>query len=366
MPRHLPVLDGLRGVAVLLVMWCHVPAHTPGYPSWLNAALMLVGPGSLGVEIFFVLSGFLITRILLAERAAGTPLRWFLLRRAFRIFPAYYVLLLLLLPTRPLDEIAWCAIYLHNLDAILRPHATPLGHTWSLCVEEHFYLMWPPLVAFAAAATAARVLAWAVLPLAFAGAVLVGCTVHSDYVMNAVQHGSPFRFFSLGAGCLLAFHERPLLERSRARALVVAGCLAVALAMHPLLLYVLGPWWSGRLWLPLELQQATWLLHSTSLATAIVLLGIGTRATGRSPLRLLTWSPLRGVGRISYGLYLYHFPIYWALLLHAPTPALAAAAIVLTFVAAIVSYWMLERPLLRYAGRFRGAPPPSAIVGASA
>ena len=95
--RHLPVLDGLRAVAVLLVLWCHVPLATAGYPEWLRTANTLVGPGGTGVELFFVLSGFLITRILIREREQQVPVRWFLLRRILRIFPIYYLLLLVML-----------------------------------------------------------------------------------------------------------------------------------------------------------------------------------------------------------------------------------------------------------------------------
>ena len=366
MPRHLPALDGLRGIAVLLVLWCHVPLTTVGYPQWLGLAHFLVTPGALGVEIFFVLSGFLITRILLAERRIGTPVRWFLLRRAFRIFPIYYLLLLVLLPTRPLGEIAWCAVYLHNLDAILWAHPTPLAHTWSLCVEEHFYLLWPPLVAFAGAATAERVLWRFVLPLAMVGAVVVGYTVQHDYVLNAVQHGSPFRFLSLGAGCLLAFHERALVERVWLRVLLIVACLVTAAALYPVLLFALVPYWRGGPWLPPQLELPLWLPYSVALGTGIVLTAIGVRPTGWSPLRILAWAPLRAVGRISYGLYLYHWPIYWAVLLEAPTPPRVLLALGLTFAVATGSYWLVERPLLRYAGRFRGAPAPAQLARASA
>lgn len=359
MPKHLPVLDGLRGIAVLLVMWAHIPQATPGYPDWLHAAVVLLGPSTVGVEIFFVLSGFLITRILLVERATGTPLRWFLLRRALRIFPIYYLLLLVLLPSQPLAEIGWCAIYLHNLDAILRPHMTPLSHTWSLCVEEHFYLLWPPLIAFARPATAERVLKWIVMPLAVTGAIVAGVTVDPALVMNAVQHGSPFRFFSLGAGCLLAFHERAVFDRRWTGALVVVSCSAVALALHPLILFVLGPYWcSTGEWLPGTLLHPVWLVHSGAEATAIVTFAVLTGSSKWSPMRLLTWWPLRAIGRISYGLYLYHWPIYFAIVWFTPTPARVAIVIVLTFVTATVSYWVIERPILRYAGRFRGHAPP--------
>ena len=150
MPRHLPSLDGLRAIAVLLVLWQHVPLHTEGYPLWLEQARWLVNPGNLGVELFFALSGFLITRILLAEQRAGHQVRWFLLRRMLRIFPIYYLLLMVMAFWRPADELAWCALYVSNFADVFAPAAgpKPLGHTWSLCVEEHFYLLWPLAVAF--------------------------------------------------------------------------------------------------------------------------------------------------------------------------------------------------------------------------
>jgi peptidoglycan/LPS O-acetylase OafA/YrhL len=359
MPRHLPVLDGLRGIAVLLVMWCHVPTSTPGYPEWLGAALWLIGPGSLGVEIFFVLSGFLITRILLAERARGTPLRWFLLRRACRIFPIYYLFLLVMLPSQPLSEIGWCAVYLHNLDAILRPHLSPFSHTWSLCVEEHFYLLWPPVVTFCKPATSARVIKWLVMPFALICALVIGITVRPDLVMNAVQHNSLCRFFSLGAGCLLALHEGALFERHRGRSVVLA-CFATALLMHPMIHFLFGPYYTETIWLPPETGQGVWLIHSGALATGIVTLGIVGGRAKLSPMRLLTLPPLRAVGRISYGLYLYHWPIYFATVWFDPTPAKAATAIGATFAVATASYWAIERPILRYASRFRGAVAPPA------
>lgn len=366
MPRHLPVLDGLRGVAVLLVLWCHVPLAIPGYPGWLGLAHFLIGPASLGVEIFFVLSGFLITRILIAERDQGTPVRWFLLRRACRIFPIYYLLLLVLLPSQRVEDVAWSAVYLHNLHAILWPELTPFSHMWSLCVEEHFYLLWPPVVAFCRPATARRVLVFGVMPFAVVGAVVVGVTVHPDYVMNAVQHGSPFRFFSLGAGCLMAMHETRLFGPPRHGVRLALVCFAIALALHPLLWFVIGPWWTGGAWLPGQLLQPVWLLHNCALGTAILASAVLWGTARWSPLRLLSMAPLRAVGRISYGLYLYHWPIYWAVVWHQPTAACAALAVGLTFAAATASYWVVERPILRYASRWRGSARPAAATAAIA
>src|SRR5882672_2186860 len=126
-----------------MVLWSHVPvASTPGVVRLLRSAF---NPGYLGVDLFFVLSGFLITRILLADRENERPLRFFLARRALRIFPIYYLLLAVLLLAKPGQYLAWCAIYLSNFHFMFDKTPNPLPHTWSLAIEEHFYLIWPPI-----------------------------------------------------------------------------------------------------------------------------------------------------------------------------------------------------------------------------
>lgn len=354
-PRHLPVLDGLRAVAVLLVLWCHVPSGIPDYPAWLGVAHWLVGPGGLGVEIFFVLSGFLITRILLAERERAAPVRWFLLRRMLRIFPIYYLLLLILLPFRPLDELGWCAVYLANLRSITSSMSGPLEHTWSLCIEEHFYLLWPLVVAFAPLRWARRTLSWFVIPGAVVGAVVVGQLVTNDGgALTIVAHGSPFRFASLGAGCLVAFAEPWFTAAPRRLLRLGLALLGAAMLIHPHLVLLLGPTWSGTgEWVPRTYAPVIGLVHSAVLGTGILLVTLHAQATRRSPLRALAWSPLRAIGRISYALYLYHLPIYYVTVRVHPTPAWAALAIALTFAAATVSYFAIERPILRVGDRFR-------------
>jgi peptidoglycan/LPS O-acetylase OafA/YrhL len=366
MPRHLPALDGLRGIAVLLVLWCHVPLVIPGYPEWLGKAYWLLGPGGLGVEIFFVLSGFLITRLLLQERELQAPVRWFLLRRMLRIFPIYYLLLLVLLPFRPADELAWCAIYLHNVRSIVAPAISPIDHTWSLCIEEHFYLLWPLVVASSRPTTARRVLVYGAMPLAIGGAVFVaGAIDDPDQARILVQHASPFRFLGLGAGCLVAFAE-PRLRSAAGRPLLLAASLLVAsLALHPHLQFLFGPIATGTEWLPRRFEQPTWLVHSALLATAILLFAVFGGTSRRSPLRLLSWPPLRGVGRISYGLYLYHLPIYYYTVAPAPTLGNLGFAVAATFAVATLSWFLIERPLLAVAGRFRRPPVAERLPGAA-
>jgi peptidoglycan/LPS O-acetylase OafA/YrhL len=146
--RHIPALDGLRGIAVLLVLWAHVPTGSLG--TTLETAKLFVKPGYLGVDVFFVLSGFLITRILLADREAGVPLSWFWARRFLRIFPIYYLLLAVLWFVERGPEWPWCAGYVSNFYFIFHgDHASEsssLRHTWSLAIEEHYYLVWPLVV----------------------------------------------------------------------------------------------------------------------------------------------------------------------------------------------------------------------------
>src|SRR5262249_43976988 len=134
-------LDGLRGIAVILVLWAHLSEeNTVGWGATIKHWL---SPGLVGVDIFFVLSGFLITRILIADKARGMPLKNFLIRRFLRIFPIYYLTILLVFLYAPGRYILYCAGYLGNFYFAYHPAHLPLHHTWSLAVEEHFYLLWP-------------------------------------------------------------------------------------------------------------------------------------------------------------------------------------------------------------------------------
>ncbi len=369
---YLPTLDGLRAVAVLLVMWSHVPITTQGYPGWLITAQAAIAPGYLGVDLFFVLSGFLITRILLVERDAGRPLRWFLLRRLLRIFPIYYLLLLVMSVVRPGPELPWCALYLANFWLPFQQVHTPLQHTWSLCVEEHFYLLWPLCVAFLPGAAARRVLLWLVLPGAVGAAVLACATMDPAVTPTFVQYASCFRFLSLGAGCVLAFAEAARAREGatgpftsvrfgRGQLLALAlGLLGAAYLVSQNHVYLLLP---TRYTLVFDhtavppLLSPIWApvlgLVASCLCSTGVLLLVVTFAGRWSPFRLLATAPLRGLGRISYGVYLYHFPVYHWLLPPAPTAWQVAQAAGTTILIATISYLAIERPLLQRAARYR-------------
>src|ERR1035437_9377640 len=162
---HIPALDGLRGVAILMVLMLHFyneAAINAQYPLFGPIVTKLALSGLYGVQLFFVLSGFLITGILLDSKGGANYFRNFYMRRFLRIFPLYYgtlcVLFLILPHVVPFDEGAqdiasrqgWLWAYLSNLpwsgsnwDS---SNVFRLGHFWSLCVEEHFYFLWPLVV----------------------------------------------------------------------------------------------------------------------------------------------------------------------------------------------------------------------------
>ncbi len=366
--RHLPVLDGLRAVAILLVLWCHIPVGTANYPEWLKVAHGVIGPGGLGVDIFFVLSGFLITRILLREKEQGAPVRWFLLRRVLRIFPIYYLLLLVMAIAKPSIELAWCAAYLSNLHWILEPKLVrSMGHTWSLCVEEHFYLLWPLVVAF----TPRLVSKWSIVLVLAPVALLCAYWMNLHYAslgappseaMEAVQHASPVRFLSLGCGALLAYVEPAIVASPRRFVLLALALLVPALWLHPIVHYLLLPQWlASTPTIPWQHIPSAWIVHSSCLCTAILLFCLTLGDLRWSPLRVLHSRILRGIGRISYGLYLYHLPINGLWFYGNLTWVNAGLALATTFAVATVSYFVLERPILRFGARL-GKKPQSETV----
>jgi peptidoglycan/LPS O-acetylase OafA/YrhL len=157
-PDHLPSLDGLRGLAIVLVLLHNLDVLAPAPGHGLGVGLIKEGLylGWIGVQLFFVLSGYLITRGLLASRDQPGWLRDFLVKRGLRILPLYWIALLLFtvvlpalglpLPHASHFSALWLWLHLSNWTSPFEPDGGPLPHTWSLSVEEQFYLLWPLLL----------------------------------------------------------------------------------------------------------------------------------------------------------------------------------------------------------------------------
>lgn len=366
---HLPALDGLRAIAVSLVLWVHLP-FIQG--SAVAKAVWSVGQairaGYIGVDLFFVLSGFLITRILLDERVrtGSISLRVFYTRRALRIFPIYYLCIAVYALAFPFDGEALLSLvtYTFNYYHPLNPTPNPLEHTWSLAVEEQFYLVWPALVTLIPLARGRRICGTFIPVLAMLVALLLAATLESALAANLIYMSSATRMMSLSLGAALAFRElaRAPSPRWRPYAELVAGAalLAADQGGRSLGLIPAGGWY----WTVALLGYA---LVSVGAVSLLIASRDRLAATARAVLSL---RPLRYVGRISYGLYLYHYLLLFLLGLApyqvfttgAPAGWVALAAGV-TFATAALSYRFIEAPLLRLKDRFgrRDAPAPTYV-----
>ncbi|AFL49650.1 peptidoglycan/LPS O-acetylase OafA/YrhL [Sinorhizobium fredii] len=285
-------LDGLRAVAVSLVLYAHFFAADGTH--W----------GHIGVRLFFVLSGFLITRLLLEARAdarfeTATALKSFYARRALRIFPPYFAVLgfVWLIGLESSKEVlAWHALYLSNFWYALQNEWSPwvLCHTWSLSIEEQFYIVWPLVVLVA--------------PRRSIGGICVG----------VIAFSLVYRFYwpLTGTPSLV----RDLLPPASMDALAAGGLLAVHRSQRG------GVWpqWAQKSWMPLlaaslillwlrpvpkapMLEWLAWIgLEVFPLLPLTMLVGSCTRGIGGYLGRFIESPPMTALGRVSYGVYLFH------------------------------------------------------------
>jgi peptidoglycan/LPS O-acetylase OafA/YrhL len=342
-------LDGLRALSIALVLVNHLGAHIYfSEDSWVGFLLNPVG--NFGVHVFFAISGFLITMLLLQEmRSRGRiDLRSFYIRRCFRILPAAYVFLFVCVfcfRALPLQDKVLSALFLENYST--EPiHAWPLAHLWTLGVEEQFYLLWPVLFVRLPDRRVALL----------AATLLIAPCLHlvNGYFGSPVNTGAfPFVADGLACGCLLALlWPRPGFQRLlRSQWFVLVPILTlVSVPFNET-----GGSISGRL--------ARDLLLRPGLNIGIAL-SIGW-AVQRAP-SFLNWGPLMRSGVWSYSLYLWQQPLShggsWSGSLWLDLPLRLAAI----FLCAIASYQLVELPFLRLRRRFVSTPPPTGNVTSAA
>ncbi len=359
--QRIPVLDGLRGLAALFVLFAHFPLieHLP----WIRKSANWLDSGSLGVDIFFALSGFLITRIILADKEDGAfSFTRFYIRRALRIFPIYYLTILAVGLFITWRQSGWLALYLGNFAFAFDPARHPMHHTWSLAVEEHFYLLWPFLLAKLSRRMAQRMV-FPVLPLVSVVLALITCQILPAKEADAlIIRGSMFRMLSICLGAWVAFHENRLRNLPLSLTLVMGG-LAILL---PHLTIRSLEWQLGGLLLSNWTCKLV-VLSSASLCWLLIALNLDQLAARyrvfRVPRAVLTNRVVMFMGTISYGLYLYHYPLLYANgMLDDRTIGIGRAMAMLSmlFAIPIISWFAIERPLLRLKDTIPSRTPESA------
>jgi peptidoglycan/LPS O-acetylase OafA/YrhL len=328
--RRWPALDGLRGIAILFVLAAH------------SAVVNVYVAGQVGVTLFFVLSGFLITYLLLDEVAdsGGVDLKAFYARRALRLLPALLVYLVgiaflmsVLGLGLPIWDMTWPpALYLANYVQILGQDLYAHRHLWSLAVEEHFYLVWPVLV-WLGATRRLRIL----------GLVLVGLVVWRLGIGSIdpiwAYQSTDTNAYALGLGCLVAAaHHRGWRIQLHRRTAEAGVFLLVFLSLVPVRdldhLYEVGVW----------LPPLAALVAAASVYAAVELSPVFLGASG-----------LRWFGGISYALYLWHAPLLQIPALDA-SPFTRLTAVGLAIGIAWMSWTWIESPILNSRWRQRLLP----------
>ncbi|MGB0092353.1 MAG: acyltransferase family protein [Solirubrobacteraceae bacterium] len=347
---YVPALDGVRALAVAAVVLYH------GQVGWLPA-------GFLGVDIFFVLSGYLITSLLLNEyrRIGSIALGSFWMGRARRLLPAALLVIVVCLivvrifyagdMAKLLPDALWSVLYANNWHQIVVGHSyfahfgrpSLLQHYWSLAVEEQFYLVWPIVLGLGLTFAKRRGIVLTIVGAAIASAVLMGVLFHPGLDPSRVYYGTDTRAMPLMIGAILAF-AWPLGRmsgRAARGALLILDLLAAAaiggliLAMHA--------WHDYDTFLYRGGFAVTAILAAVLIATAA--------KQGTVVGRVLGTRPLRWIGQRSYGIYLWHWPVMaltrpgidvrWS------STLLLGAQAALTVLLAALSYKFVEMPIRR-------------------
>lgn len=343
--NYVPGFDGIRGLSIALVLF----SHSVIYQEFTDFQSLGHAAGSAGVTLFFVLSGFLITTLLIREedQTGKISLSSFYLRRAFRLFPALWLFLSVVfvfwaagrLPHHPWHSFVTSLLYVRNF--IGRGHET--DHLWSLSIEEQFYILWP--VVFL------RLRQRNGLRLAIALSSLLAVTTWRSYAsnMSLVSAGilyvrTDFRIDAPLYGCALALVRRVAprpgewLTSTGMRTSLLAGSAIAGLSVY--ILFEIG----SRIGPGID---------STAICLFGVILVLSQVGNQGSVSHFITWKPIVFLGQISYGVYLWQ-----QLFLGFPIPGLESirsfpVGLAATVVVATLSFHLVERPLNRVRDRLR-------------
>ncbi len=367
---YFPALDGIRALAILLVIPHNVNVLVAPASSVLFPAVAVAHAGWVGVQLFFVLSGFLITGALLDSQRAENYYSSFFWRRALRILPLYYAVLLLAFVVAPLlislpaqfeatrHNGVWLWTFLSNWTQPYGKDVFGFAHFWSLAVEEQFYLLWPFIVRH----RTPRSMLWLCLSIATAALVARAAMEllhfpHEALYMFTISRMDALALGAAAAAALRVPQIRQLLERNLLRVTVLA---LILLGLNALTTRAFSAFDNVE-------QTIGYLLLAVSYAllmfpAVLPATGLLQRAYG-----VLGWLPLRLVGRYSYAMYVIHFPLHifigqplLASFGHPPPMwvafCYAAAMVLASFALGALSYHGFERHFLRLKHRFFGAP----------
>ncbi len=368
--KHVPELDGIRGIAILVVLVSHfgstATSNNASLGRFLNEAFNL---GWIGVDLFFVLSGFLITGILLDSKGSSRYFSSFYARRTLRIFPLYFLYVFVFFHVAmPVGRLLhhgefvdtsgeiWYWLYLANWWNGSGHSIKYLIHFWSLCIEEQFYFTWPLIVMLASK----RVLkAICVTFVVLSPALRFIFSAHASTPPLYLYNFTPFRLEPIALGALVALLVRedaipPLVERAMKYLWIPALLAFAGMAVY-----------AGTTGLSsIVISRFGYTCVDLMFASFVFFVAQSVRRNRK--VNFLRNRALRSCGKYSYGMYVLHMPIviflsvplayvFSTIRLHRPISQVAvgiAVGTALTYVAALISWNVLENPFLRLKKRF--------------
>jgi len=378
LPAHLPALDGLRALAVFVVVQHNLSLLHGDHGLFAHHLGNMLHRGWMGVQLFFVLSGFLITRILLDAQSSPRYYSSFYSRRALRIFPLYYAVLIglfLVLPAlwqmpaalaedSPASRQLWLWLYLSNWTGArgLGGGTPPVFHFWSLAVEEQFYLLWPLVVRHCSPRRLMQVCAGVVVTAMLCRAVelVLGSNPQAIYTSTLSRMDA----LALGAmvAAWLRSPSRPAADRATVNRLLWVAAAITASG------WIVTRGFPGFTVTEESIGFTLVALAFAALLAACVLAAAAADAQGRW-YRALAGPLLRPIAKYSYAIYVFHIPLH--VLVGLPllerwvgtrTPSVGVTLLymailsVLSYAAAWLSYRLIERPFLRLRRPAAAAP----------
>lgn len=363
--KRLRVLDGLRAMAILIVLWHNCTAGLYHGNSLIKIINLVSNAGWIGVQLFFVLSGFLITGILLDSEKSPRQIRNFYARRVLRIFPPYYMLLIVMcfvvpmlrMQTFPLidhfGQNIWYWLFLNNWSSPLVDDTPMLGHLWSLAVEEQFYLVWPACVLFLPRKTLFFLCVGAIVTAII---TRLGLTLYDlKFAEAAAYKFTIARWDALATGAALAilirqFQYQEMLHKWWRLVAYIAAAYIVLFMLIDRNFAPVGP--------GLILLNQT---ISAFLFAALIFWAAEKQESTSRSRRFLLHPAMQSIGKYSYAMYLFHMPIillsggFWTkhtvgLSTHHPAFSITLYALfvfAVSYLLAMVSWICIEQPCLK-------------------